>query len=126
MRISASPAARDQTSRGAKDFKVVIERFASCASTASIFDPVMRQSHHRIRKAPNVHRHQESIMNRKQLIGLTALALAMGSAFADEGLTRTQVREDVIAARKAGELVPAGQGVTPGYPKAAERTSSVS
>jgi hypothetical protein len=65
-------------------------------------------------------------MNTRNLIGLTALALAMGSALADEGLSRAQVREDVIAARKAGTLVPAGEGVTPGYPKAADRASSVS
>jgi len=61
-------------------------------------------------------------MKTRQLIGLAALALAVGSACADEGgLTREQVRQDVIAARKAGTLIPAGQGVTPGYPGAADR-----
>jgi len=61
-------------------------------------------------------------MKTRQFIGLAALALAVGSAFADEGsLSREQVRQDVIAARKAGTLIPAGQGVTPGYPTAASR-----
>jgi hypothetical protein len=58
----------------------------------------------------------ESVMNLKQVISLSALALAAGAALADEGpLTRAEVRNDVLAARAAGTLMPAGQGAEPGY-----------
>ena len=49
-------------------------------------------------------------MNLKQVIGLSALALAAGAAVADDGpLTRAEVRNEVLAARGAGTLMPAGE-----------------
>jgi hypothetical protein len=49
-------------------------------------------------------------MNLKQVISLSALALAAGAAFADQGpLTRAEVRNEVLAARADGTLLPAGQ-----------------
>ena len=65
-------------------------------------------------------------MNVKQLLGLTALALAAGTALAQDGpITRAEVRQEVLAARAANALVPAGEGVTPGYPRAGDRASNV-
>jgi Domain of unknown function (DUF4148) len=55
-------------------------------------------------------------MNLKQAFTLSALALAAGVALAGESpLTRDGVRNDVIAARAAGTLMPAGEGAEPGY-----------
>jgi hypothetical protein len=55
-------------------------------------------------------------MNLKQVLSLSALALAAGAALADEGpLTRAAVRNEVPAARAAGTLLPAGEGAQPGY-----------
>ena len=50
-------------------------------------------------------------MNIKQVITLSAIALAAGAALADEGpLTRAEVKNEVLAARAAGTLQPAGEG----------------
>jgi hypothetical protein len=58
---------------------------------------------------------KESVMNPRQVISLTALALATGAAFADAGpLTRAEVKNQFVAARAAGELTPAGQRTEPG------------
>ena len=66
-------------------------------------------------------------MNVKQILGLTALALAAGSALAQDGSgTRAEVRQEVLAARAAHTLIPAGEGVTPEYPRASDRASDVS
>jgi hypothetical protein len=66
-------------------------------------------------------------MNVKQLLGFTALALAAGSALAQDGpLTRAEVRRQVLEARAAGTLIPAGEGITPGYAKANARRSDLS
>jgi hypothetical protein len=55
-------------------------------------------------------------MNLKQVLTLSALALAAGAALADESpLTRAEVRNEVLAARAAGTLMPAGEGAVPGY-----------
>lgn len=55
-------------------------------------------------------------MNLKQAFTLSALALAAGAVLAGESpLTRDEVRGDVIAARAAGTLMPAGEGAEPGY-----------
>jgi len=50
-------------------------------------------------------------MNIKQVLFLSSLSLAAAGVFADpnDGPTRAQVKDSVIAARKAGELAPAGQ-----------------
>ena len=66
-------------------------------------------------------------MNLKKLLGLTALALAAAAAVAQDGsVTRAQVRQDVLAARAARTLIPAGEGITPGYPRASDRASDMS
>jgi hypothetical protein len=58
----------------------------------------------------------ESVMNLKQVITLSALALAAGAALADESpLTRAEVKNDVFTARAAGTLLPAGEGAQTGY-----------
>jgi hypothetical protein len=81
--------------------------------------------HRRDRKGPTSTT-QESTMNVKQLLGLTALALAASTALAQDGsLTRAEVRQQVLSARAAGTLIPAGEGVTPGYAKASSRVSDV-
>ena len=55
-------------------------------------------------------------MNAKTTLLISALVLAAGSAWADESaasappLTRAQVRQSVLAAEAAGELIPAGEG----------------
>jgi len=65
-------------------------------------------------------------MNVKKLLGLTVLALAAAGAVAQDGsVTRTQVRQDVLAARAAHTLIPAGEGITPGYPRASDRAFDV-
>ena len=65
-------------------------------------------------------------MNVKQILGLTALALAAGSALAQDGsVTRAEVRQEVLAARAAHTLIPAGEGITPEYPRVG-RASDVS
>jgi hypothetical protein len=62
-------------------------------------------------------------MNLKQVISLSALALAAGGALADEGqLTRAEVSDEVLAARAAGTLMPAGEGAHPGYLTSAPST----
>jgi Domain of unknown function (DUF4148) len=66
-------------------------------------------------------------MQIKQIIALSALAIAAGSVFAAEAdtsapLTRAEVRQAVIDARAAGELVPAGQASD--YPPAAAPSRS--
>jgi len=80
----------------------------------------------RDRKAPTLNHsgvHREHQATRR----LTALALAAGSALAQDGsLARTEVRQQVLAARAAGTLIPAGQGVAPGYPTSGDRTSDAS
>jgi hypothetical protein len=69
----------------------------------------------------------ELVVNIKQVITLSAIALAAGAALADEGpLTRAEVKNEVLAARAAGTLQPAGEGnavvnVTAG-PSSIERT----
>jgi Domain of unknown function (DUF4148) len=64
-------------------------------------------------------------MNIKQALTLSALALAAGAALADEvTLTRAEVRDDVIAARTAGALLPAGEGTLPSYVTSAAPTAS--
>jgi hypothetical protein len=65
----------------------------------------------------------ESIMNLKQVITLGALALAAGAALADESpRTRTEVENEVLAARAAGTLMPAGEAAQPGYATSAPST----
>jgi len=60
-------------------------------------------------------------MNIRQSLALTTLAIAAGSALAGEPpdssspLTRAEVRQSVIAARNAGELLPAGDAAE--YPR---------
>lgn len=55
-------------------------------------------------------------MNAKTLLVMSALALAAGTALANESashpgpLTRTEVRQAVLAAEAAGQLIPAGEG----------------
>jgi Domain of unknown function (DUF4148) len=62
-------------------------------------------------------------MNLKQVISLSALALAAVAALADEGpLTRAEVNNEVLAARAAGTLMPAGEGAQPGYVTSAPST----
>jgi hypothetical protein len=62
-------------------------------------------------------------MNLKQVLSLGALALAAGAALADEGpLTRAEVRNEVLAARASGTLMPAGEGAVPGYVTSAPST----
>ena len=57
-----------------------------------------------------------SFIKFQQVIGLSALALAVGAAVADEGsFTRAEVKNEVLAARAAGTLMPAGEGAEPGY-----------
>ena len=43
----------------------------------------------------------------------------------DASLTRAEVRQEVLGARAAHTLIPAGEGVTPGYPRASDRASNV-
>jgi Domain of unknown function (DUF4148) len=55
-------------------------------------------------------------MNLKQIAGLSVLALAAGAVLAGEGpLTRVEVRNELLAARATGTLMPAGEGAEPGY-----------
>lgn len=55
-------------------------------------------------------------MNAKTTLLISALVLAAGSAWAGESqgstapLTRAQVRQSVLAAEAAGQLIPAGEG----------------
>lgn len=49
-------------------------------------------------------------MKTKNLLAAALLTAATGAAFAQGGLDRAQVRNDVLAARASGQLVPAGQG----------------
>ena len=55
-------------------------------------------------------------MNAKTTLLISALLLAAGSAWAGESqastapLTRAQVRQSVLAAEAAGQLIPAGEG----------------
>jgi hypothetical protein len=66
-------------------------------------------------------------MNVKQLLALTTLAIAAGTALAqDNSLTRADVRQQVLAARAAGTLIPAGEGIAPGYPTSGDRASTLS
>jgi hypothetical protein len=68
------------------------------------------------------------IMKVHQLFTVSALALATtlalaGSPPANSGaLTRAEVRQSVIEARKAGELIPAGEGSR--YPRSQSATTS--
>jgi len=62
-------------------------------------------------------------MNLKQVLSLSALALAASAALADEGpLTRAEARNEVLAARTAGTIMPAGEGAQPGYVTSAPST----
>jgi Domain of unknown function (DUF4148) len=62
-------------------------------------------------------------MNAKQILSISALALAAGAALADQGpLTRDAVRDEVRAARAAGTLMPAGEAAEPGYVTSAAPT----
>ena len=64
-------------------------------------------------------------MKFKQVLALSALTLAAGAALADETpLSRAQVRDDLVAARAAGTLFPAGQGTPSGYTTSAAPTVS--
>jgi hypothetical protein len=55
-------------------------------------------------------------MNLKQVITLSALALAAGATLADDApLTRAEVKNQVLAARAAGTLMPAGEATEPSY-----------
>jgi hypothetical protein len=64
----------------------------------------------------------------KQILALAAVALAASSAMAQgvsdnsAPLTRAQVRQSVIAARDAGQLLPAGNSAE--YPQASVATGS--
>jgi hypothetical protein len=59
---------------------------------------------------------QEFIMKVKQVFALGALALATGAVLAQEApVSRADVVQSVLAARAAGTLTPAGQGMDPGY-----------
>jgi hypothetical protein len=52
----------------------------------------------------------------KQVFALGALALATGAVLAQESpVSRAEVAQSVLAARAAGTLTPAGEGVDPGY-----------
>jgi hypothetical protein len=85
----------------------------------------MHRMRHRDRKARST-AIKESIMKVKQLFALSALALATGAVLAQEApVTRAEVVQSVLAARAAGTLIPAGQGVTPGYPRAGAPVSSL-
>jgi hypothetical protein len=65
-------------------------------------------------------------MNVRQVLSLTVLALAAGSALAEGASpTRAEVRREVLAARAAHTLIPAGEGVTPGYPTASDLASNL-
>lgn len=68
-------------------------------------------------------------MNVKQLFALTALALAAGSVLAEGApgspLGRAEVVQSVLAARAAGTLIPAGEGVLPGYLDSGVATSTL-
>jgi hypothetical protein len=56
------------------------------------------------------------VPNYVRCIGGLLCVIAAGAALADEGpLTRAEVRNEVLAARAAGTLMPAGQGAEPGY-----------
>ncbi len=69
---------------------------------------------------------QRSNVTLRQVAALTFLALAAATALAqDASPTRAEVRQEVLAARAAHTLVPAGEGITPGYPTASDRTSNV-
>jgi uncharacterized protein DUF4148 len=62
-------------------------------------------------------------MNLKQVISLSALALAAGTALADDTpLTRAEVKNELIEARAAGTLMPAGEASEPGYVTTAPST----
>ena len=62
-------------------------------------------------------------MNVKKILALSALSIAAGAALADEGaLTRNQVADDVVEARAAGTLVPAGERALPAYATATTST----
>jgi hypothetical protein len=69
-------------------------------------------------------------MNTRRIFAIAALGLATAGAFAQVPTgapqTQNQVESAVLAARAAGTLTPAGEGVTPGYPTAADQTSTVS
>jgi hypothetical protein len=60
---------------------------------------------------------QESITKVKQVFAVGVLALATGAVFADQSpaapVTRAEVIQSVLAARAAGTLIPAGEGVLP-------------
>jgi hypothetical protein len=62
---------------------------------------------------------QEFIMKVKQVFVVGALALATGAVFAGQSpaapVTRAEVVQSVLAARAAGTLIPAGEGVLPSY-----------
>ena len=65
-------------------------------------------------------------MNARQVLTLSVLALAAGSALAqDASLTRAEVRQEVLAARAAHTLVPAGEGSIASYPTTSDRASNV-
>lgn len=64
-------------------------------------------------------------MKTKQVFVLGALAIATGAVLAQEApLSRAQVAQSVLAARAAGTLTPAGEGVDPGYRGAGPSTTS--
>ena len=48
-------------------------------------------------------------MNTRDIFAVALLAAATGTAFAQGDLSRAQVNQQVLAARAAGQLVPAGQ-----------------
>jgi hypothetical protein len=71
-------------------------------------------------------RFQEKQMQVKQWIALSAVALATGAAMADQptdAVTRAQVAQDVISARAAGQLRPAGEAAE--YSAPSSQTSSL-
>ena len=48
-------------------------------------------------------------MNTRNLFAVSLLAAVTGTAFAQGDLSRAQVNQEVLAARAAGQLVPAGE-----------------
>lgn len=62
-------------------------------------------------------------MKTKNILAVALLTAATGAAFAQSGLDRAQVRNDVLAARAAGQLVPAGEGSLALYDNATSQPS---
>ena len=68
-------------------------------------------------------------MNVKPLFALSLLALAAGTALADEApgasKSRAEVVQSVLAARAAGTLIPAGEAVVSGFGRSGANTSTL-